>query len=286
MTAFRKYHGLGNDFILLDNRSQSTPLLTSTESTVLCDRHRGVGADGVIFLLPPANPASDFGMRLFNSDGSEPEMCGNGIRCLAKFASDLGIEGREEGRYVVDTGAGTIVPQMVHDSVCVDMGEPILTPEQIPTTLDVSPRKGFVDMLSVQGMDWEVCCVSMGNPHAVIFLEQNAYNNVDAELERLGPHFESHPSFPARTNTEFVCVRGEREMDMVVWERGAGRTMACGTGACAVVVAAVLTGRMRKDEDVVVHLPGGDLIIKWISDNNRVLMTGPAEFVFEGSVRV
>lgn len=286
MTAFRKYHGLGNDFILLDNRAQPTPLLSSAQSTTLCNRHRGIGADGVIFLLPPANPASDFCMRLYNSDGSEAEMCGNGIRCLAKFASHLGIEGTEEGKYVVDTHAGTIVPQVVHESVCVDMGEPILVPQQIPTTLDVSPQKGFVDTLSVQGMDWKVCCVSMGNPHAVIFVEQDVYNDVDAKLERLGPHFESNPSFPARTNTEFVYMRGEREMDMVVWERGAGRTMACGTGACAVVVAAVLTGRARKDVDVVVHLPGGDLTIKWISDNNRVLMTGPAEFVFEGNVRV
>lgn len=287
MTTFRKYHGIGNDFILLDNRSQSNPLLTAAQSTVLCDRRRGIGADGVIFLLPAADPASDFCMRLYNSDGSEAEMCGNGIRCLAKFASDLGIQARKDGKYIVDTKAGLIVPRMAQGDVCVDMGKPILVPERIPTTLEVNPEKGYLDTLSVEGRDWKVCCVSMGNPHAVIFVEKSLFDEmVEFKLEHIGPQFCHHPVFPAKTNTEFVYVHGEREMDMVVWERGVGRTMACGTGACAVVVAAVLTGRAQKDEDVVVHLSGGDLTIRWVSETNHVLMTGPAEYVFEGSVPV
>lgn len=278
MTAFRKYHGLGNDFVLIDNRHSNTPSLTPTQSAAICDRHTGVGADGVIFLLPPTATDSHIAMRLYNSDGSEPEMCGNGIRCLARFAADLGVPSGSEGAYRVDTLAGVIVPRMrVDGQVTVDMGAPILAPTQIPTTLPSANADWVVD-----GKTWITTAVSMGNPHAVTFVDESTYADLDARLESVGPLFETSNAFPAKTNTEFVVAAPGR-MKMLVWERGAGRTLACGTGACAVVVAAVLTGRARRDEDVTVQLPGGDLVIRWDeSDNGSVFMTGPAEFVYSG----
>lgn len=225
-------------------------------------------------------------MRLYNADGSEPEMCGNGIRCLAKFAVDLGVHAKHVGRYVVDTGAGVIIPQLVAGMVCVDMGVPILKPEQIPTRLRMEEGLGWQDTMHVDRRDWQVTSVSMGNPHAVIFVSEDEFVDVDKRLERVGPLIENHEMFPARTNTEFVLKRGERDLEMVVWERGSGRTMACGTGACAVVAAAVLRGLCGMDEDVKVRLPGGDLNIRWVRETGKVLMTGPAEFVFEGKVDV
>lgn len=287
MTAFRKYHGLGNDFVLIDNRHDAAPVLTPVEAEKVCNRNTGVGADGVIFLLPPSNPSSDFGMRLYNSDGTEPEMCGNGIRCLARFAADLGLHGKTPGKYVVDTGAGEIVPEMEPGSeeVRVDMGTPILEPQNVPTKLNTTEANGYQDVLKgVAGRDWTFVCVSMGNPHAITFVTKKEYDDMDSRLEAVGPDFENHSVFPQRTNTEFVFERSKTEFDMLVWERGAGRTMACGTGACAVLVAAVLTGRADKDVPVIIHLPGGDLTIEWVSSTNHILMTGPAELVFEGKL--
>lgn len=287
MTAFRKYHGLGNDFVLIDNRNSSTPLLTSEQSVAVCDRHTGVGADGVIFMLPATQDASDISMRLYNSDGTEPEMCGNGIRCLARFAADLSVPSHTAGTFVIDTLAGRIVPELVPSSgaVRVDMGAPILSPADVPTTLATTPENRYVDTLfDVAGSDWSVTCVSMGNPHAIIFVDDAKYEHLDRELERIGPHFENNLAFPQRTNTEFVRAISETEFDMIVWERGAGRTRACGTGACAVVVAAILNKKAQKDVPVTVHLPGGDLIIEWASESNHILMTGPAELVFEGQL--
>lgn len=287
--AFRKYHGLGNDFILVDNREQPTPVLGPEDAERICDRHRGVGGDGVIFLLPPKSESADAQMRLYNSDGSEPEMCGNGIRCLARFAADLGLETTTPGKIVFDTGAGVIVPELVNgsESVRVDMGPAYLEPSEIPTTLECTSETGYVAKLeNVAGRDWEVTTVSMGNPHCITFVEKDVYDAMDEALEQHGPDFESHPVFPARTNTEFVVVKSETEMDMLVWERGAGRTQACGTGACAVGVAAVLTGRAKKDTEITVHLPGGDLIIEWSSETGHVFMTGPAELVYSGSLEM
>lgn len=283
MTAFRKYHGLGNDFILIDNRETVDPVLSALQASAICDRNTGVGADGVIFLLPPKQKSSHFSMRLYNSDGTEPEMCGNGIRCLARFASDLGMSAADN-KYVVDTLAGEIVPKIQGELVEVDMGAPILNPKEVPTKLNTGEESGWVDTLSAAGRDWSMSCVSMGNPHAITFVSKEEYDGMDSKLEQSGPLFEHHEAFPQRTNTEFVYQRGPAELDMLVWERGAGRTMACGTGACAVVVAAVLTGRAKKDVPVVVHLPGGDLTIKWDSGTDHVIMTGPAELVFEGKL--
>ncbi len=274
--AFSKYHGLGNDFILIDNRHSAEPILTSEQAEKWCDRNFGIGADGVIFLLKEAN--GEHRMRIFNSDGSEPEMCGNGIRCLAKFMQDLEIA-TIEGKYPIQTGAGLIVPQMDADGqVTVDMGRPFLTAAEIPTTLGESDRKVVNLPLEVGGKTWNVTTVSMGNPHCMTFVD-----NVDSiPLAEIGVLFEHHPVFPKRTNTEFVEVIDRSYVKMRVWERGAGATLACGTGACATVVAGVLNDLC--DRLCTVNLPGGDLKINWLADSDRILMTGPAKLVFTGSV--
>ena len=278
--AFSKYHGLGNDFILIDNRHSAEPILTPEQSVKWCDRNFGIGADGVIFLLGVEDSAdhAQHRMRIFNSDGSEPEMCGNGIRCLAKFMQDLGIE-PIAGKYNIQTGAGLIVPQMDQDGqVTVDMGKPFLTAAEIPTTLGESDRKVVNLPLEVGGKTWQVTTVSMGNPHCMIFVD-----DVDSiPLAQIGVLFEHHPVFAKRTNTEFVQVIDRSYVKMRVWERGAGATLACGTGACATVVAGVLNNLC--DRLCTVHLPGGDLQINWLAENDHVLMTGPAKLVFTGSV--
>ncbi len=273
--AFRKYHGLGNDFVLIDNRHSPEPVLSPQQAVAVCDRNFGVGADGVIFALP-GQAAADYTMRIYNSDGSEPEMCGNGIRCLAKFLADLGAPAPEQ-RYRIHTLAGLIVPELTADGqVTVDMGEPHLLAAEIPTTLVAGDLKAVDVPLVVAGQTWPVTCVSMGNPHCITFVE-------DAEaiaLAQLGPQFEHHSAFPQRTNTEFIQVIRPDRLKMRVWERGAGATLACGTGACAVVVAAVLSGRSQRQ--VQVELPGGPLQIDWSATDNHVYMSGPAVEVFSG----
>jgi len=275
--AFSKYHGLGNDFILIDNRHSAEPILTSEQAVKWCDRNFGIGADGVIFLLTEAN--GEHRMRIFNSDGSEPEMCGNGIRCLAKFMQDLNIP-TTDGKYQIQTGAGLIVPQMDADGqVTVDMGKPFLTAAEIPTTLRDSDHKVINVPLEVGGNTWNVTTVSMGNPHCMIFVD-----DVDTiPLAEIGVLFEHHPVFPKRTNTEFVEVVNRDYVKMRVWERGAGATLACGTGACATVVAGVLNDLC--DRTCTVNLPGGDLKIHWSAESDRILMTGPAKLVFTGSAK-
>ncbi len=273
--AFSKYHGLGNDFILIDNRDQAEPILTPDDAVKWCDRNFGIGADGVIFLLKADQ--DQYQMRIFNSDGSEPEMCGNGIRCLAKFMQDLGIE-TVAGKYQIQTGAGLIVPQMDADGqVTVDMGKPFLTAAEIPTTLAASDLKVIDLPLEVGGKTWNVTTVSMGNPHCITFVDDVA----SIDLANIGVLFEHHSVFPKRTNTEFVEVVSRDYVKMRVWERGAGATLACGTGACATVVAGVLNNQC--DRLCTVNLPGGDLKIEWLADSDRILMTGPAELVFTGS---
>ena len=275
--AFSKYHGLGNDFILIDNRHSAEPILTSEQAVKWCDRNFGIGADGVIFLLAEAN--GEHRMRIFNSDGSEPEMCGNGIRCLAKFMQDLNIP-TADGKYQIQTGAGLIVPQMDADGqVTVDMGKPFLTATEIPTTLRDSDHKVINVPLEVGGKTWNVTTVSMGNPHCMTFVD-----DVDTiPLAEIGVLFEHHPVFPKRTNTEFVEVVNRGYVKMRVWERGAGATLACGTGACATVVAGVLNDLC--DRTCTVNLPGGDLKIQWLEESDRILMTGPATLVFTGSAK-
>ncbi|MEN9203292.1 MAG: diaminopimelate epimerase [Thermostichus sp. DG_1_6_bins_120] len=277
---FHKYQGLGNDFILVDSRQQLQPCLTPEQVIALCDRRFGVGADGVIFLLP-GQAGADFSMRLFNSDGSEAQMCGNGIRCLARFLHHLGIPSREDG-YYIHTLAGLIVPQVqANDLVKVDMGIPRLLAEQIPTTLVAPGQKVIQKTLTAAGRDWTVTAVSMGNPHCVTFLGD--HESLQAlDLPVVGPQFEHHPAFPERTNTEFVQVLDPTHLQMRVWERGAGATLACGTGACAALVAAVLEG--RAEPEARVELPGGSLEILWDPDTQHVFMTGPAVHVFSGTV--
>ncbi|MBW4613502.1 MAG: diaminopimelate epimerase [Desmonostoc vinosum HA7617-LM4] len=281
---FTKYHGLGNDFILIDNRSTSEPVITPEQAVQLCDRHFGIGADGVIFALPGEN-GTNYTMRIFNSDGSEPEMCGNGIRCLASFLADLeGLgTGKESSQfpitYRIHTLAGTITPQLIsHEQVKVDMGLPRLLAGEIPTNLTSAQQKVINQPLAVAGETWEVTCVSMGNPHCITFVEDVAA----IPLETIGPQFEHHPVFPQRTNTEFIQVVSRDYLKMRVWERGAGITLACGTGACASLVAGVLTGKC--DRLATVELPGGPLQIEWSEIDQRVYMTGPAKRVFTGKL--
>ncbi|KAJ0983960.1 hypothetical protein J5N97_002316 [Dioscorea zingiberensis] len=283
---FVKYHGLGNDFILVDNRSSLEPRVTPEQAVKLCDRNFGIGADGVIFAMPGIN-GTDYSMRIFNSDGSEPEMCGNGVRCFARFVADLeNLHGTQS--FTIHTGAGLIVPEIREDGkVKVNMGQPILTAADIPTKLP-DTKNGVVvqEKLVVDGISWKVTCVSMGNPHCVTFGTEHseALQVDDLNLREIGPRFEHHEMFPSRTNTEFVEVISRTHLKMRVWERGAGATLACGTGACAVVVAAVLEGRAERS--CTVDLPGGPLEIEWSEEDNLVYMTGPAEAVFYGSIPI
>ncbi len=280
--TFSKYQGLGNDFILIDNRSQPDLLLGANQAKQLCHRHFGIGADGVIFLCQPAAPDTDYRMAMYNSDGSIAEMCGNGIRCLAKFIATLeALPPGQAKTYRVETLAGVMVLMLQGDGrVSVDMGIPRLLAAEIPTTLN-SPTEKVIDLpLDVAGQAWHLTAVNMGNPHVVTFVADVAA----IPLADLGPQFEHHPVFPQRTNTEFVEVVRPDYLKMRVWERGAGATLACGTGACATVVAAVLT--QRGLPQATVELPGGCLDIHWQQDSQRIIMTGPATHVFDGVINL
>ena len=279
MLQFSKYQGLGNDFLLFDGRDLEEPEtafgLTPELVARLCDRRFGVGGDGVILALPPRQ-GGELRMRIFNADGSEPEMCGNGIRCLARFLADNDGDGPGR-RWQVETLAGRIVPELMPDGgIRVDMGPPFLEPATIPTTLPLGPAGLPQGELEAAGERFSVAAAGMGNPHVVIPVA-----DLDAiDLERCGAALEVHPAFPARTNVHFVQVIAPDHLRMRVWERGAGPTLACGTGACATLVACrrlgLSEGRARLD------LPGGPLWIEWAGDGAPVLMTGPAEVVFEG----
>ncbi len=279
MLAFSKYQGLGNDFLLLDGRNATTADfcfdLTPERVSLLCDRRFGVGGDGVILALPPEQDG-ELRMRIFNADGTEPEMCGNGIRCLARFLADS--DGDAPGRrWVVETLAGLIVPELLADgSVRVDMGTPFLVPEQVPTTLAIGSAGLPQGELSVAGESFAVAAAGMGNPHVVLPVETVA----DVDLERLGPLLECHPAFPARTNVHFVEALSPSHLVMRVWERGAGPTLACGTGACATLVASHRLGLCERSARV--DLPGGTLWIDWDTSSDHLFMSGPAEPVFDG----
>ncbi len=278
---FSKYQGLGNDFLLLDGRSLGDPEglfgLTPDRVRRLCDRRFGVGGDGVILALPPRE-GGELRMRIFNADGSEPEMCGNGIRCLARFLADS--DGDEAPRsWEIETLAGRIVPALAEDGrIRVDMGPPFLTPETVPTTLTVGEQGLPVGELEVLGQRLVVAAAGMGNPHAVV-----PVSDVGAiDLEGLGAALEVHGAFPARTNVHFVQVCAPDHLVMRVWERGAGPTLACGTGACATLVACHRLGLAARHARL--DLPGGPLEILWDEASGHVFMTGPAEAVFDGVV--
>ncbi len=282
---FSKYHGLGNDFILIDNRHRSSPLLTPEQAVELCDRNQGIGADGVIFALP-GESGTDYTMRIFNSDGSEPEMCGNGIRCLAKYLEALeaktGKPPTAPHSYTIHTLAGPIVPTLQPDGqITVDMGEPHLLAGNIPTTLVPADQKVIDHPLTVAGKTYPVTCVSMGNPHCITVVDDISA----VPLADIGPLFETHSVFPQRINAEFIQIVRPDHLKMLEWERGAGPTLTCGTGACAAFVAAVLTGHCGGEaaaRQATVELPGGPLQIEWSIADNHIYMTGPAVLVFSG----
>ena len=275
---FVKMHGLGNDFIFLDRFTGATEDGTDYPSLArkLCDRNFGIGGDGLILVLP--SQVADARMRIINSDGSEPEMCGNGIRCFARYLYDRGIVSHNPLRVETLAGVLTLNLDLVAGTVQgvrVDMGEPILKAELIPVQGEGEPVIGRT--LEALGRTFTFTAVSMGNPHCIIFVD--AYSDLD--FEHLGPAIEKHPLFPRKTNVEFIRVDSRKELTMKVWERGAGPTLACGTGACASAVAAVLNEKTERN--VTVHLPGGDLLIEWGADN-RIYMTGPAAYAFQGEV--
>jgi diaminopimelate epimerase len=275
---FSKYQGLGNDFLLFDLRARPAAeggMADPDGVRLLCDRRYGVGGDGVILALP-AEAGGDLRMRIFNADGSEAEMCGNGIRCLARFLADR--DGEAAGRcWEVETAAGRIRPRLEEDGqVRVDMGPPFLEPDSVPTTLPPGPAGLPQGELEVGGLRWNVAAAGMGNPHAVVPVA-----DADAvDLEEIGAALEVHPAFPARANVHLVEVLHPGHLRMRVWERGAGVTLACGTGACATLVACHLLGLSERQARL--DLPGGTLWIAWEASTGHVFMTGPAEPVFNG----
>lgn len=272
---FTKMHGLGNDYVYIDGFAHKPPANPVDVARRISERHFGVGSDGLILILP--SETADARMRMFNADGSESEMCGNGLRCVAKYVHDHGIARKPNLR--IETGRGILMVSLeVHDGIArrvtVDMGEPILRSMDIPTTLPGDPPVNAP--LSVGDDLHHVTCVSMGNPHAVAYVRDVA----SLHLDRVGPLVEHHSAFPRRVNAHFVQVHSSTEATMRTWERGSGVTLACGTGACAVCVAGVLTERTGRM--LLAHLPGGDLNLEWSTTDNHVYMTGPATEVFSG----
>ncbi len=290
---FTKMHGIGNDYVYVDCVRQRPPADPAALARAVSDRHFGVGSDGLILICP--SETADARMRMFNADGSESEMCGNGVRCVAKFVHDHGIA--RKPRLAIETGRGVLALdlELTHDKVSrvrVNMGEPILEAAKIPTTLagdrvvdhplppainDILNAGGFLQQRTdPAGLDMRMTCVSMGNPHVTLYASDVA----KVPLNLLGQALEIAPIFPKRINVHFVQVHSPGEVTMRTWERGSGVTLACGTGACAVCVAGVLTGRTGRT--LLAHLPGGDLELEWSAADNHVYMTGPATEVFSG----
>ena len=282
---FAKYHGLGNDFVVVDLRTASradTAEAQDPEHVVaLCDRQFGVGGDGVLAVLPPTTPGADARMRVLNSDGSEAEMCGNGIRCVARELFERGGVARRE--LVIDTGAGPLACTIEDDRrVTVLMGAPRLLRGEIPMTGPAGERCVEQPFELAGEPARAITCVSMGNPHAITFV--GSRDETWRLANAIGPVVERHAWFPHRTNVEYAFVRSRREIDLVVWERGCGITLACGTGACATTVAAILTGNADEAVPVRVNLPGGSLEITVLAGYANVAMTGPAVHVFDGEI--
>jgi len=275
---FTKMQGCGNDYIYV-NCLEETVNNPSEVAKVLSDRHFGIGSDGLILIKP--SESADFQMEMYNADGSESAMCGNGVRCIAKYVYDYGLT--DKTRIKLETKAGIkYLDLKIEDGkvamVTVDMGSPILEGKKIPVALD--KEQVVAEPITVDGKEYEFTAVSMGNPHAVMFVD----NTENVAIDRIGPKFEYHEMFPERVNAEFIQILDRKRVNMRVWERGSGETLACGTGACASVVACVLNG--RTDNEVFVHLLGGDLLVRYDQKQNKVFMTGPAEVVFDGEVDI
>lgn len=273
---FTKMEGLGNDYIYI-NCFQETVENPKDLAIRYSDRHFGIGSDGLILICP--SDIADFRMDMYNADGSQAEMCGNGIRCVGKYVYDYGLTDKTE--ISVETLAGIkYLDLTVRDGkvelVTVDMGAPELSALQIPVALN--QEQIVNEPIVIEGIEYHMTCVSMGNPHAVIFVDQVK----EFPLETIGPLFENHSLFPKRINTEFVEILNEKEVNMRVWERGSGETLACGTGACASTVACILNH--KTGEEITLHLLGGDLKVRWDREENKVYMTGPAKIVFEGNI--
>lgn len=272
-------HGIGNDYIYVNCFEEKVDNPEKV-SIYVSDRRKGIGSDGLVLIMP--SDKADFRMRIFNADGSEAMMCGNATRCIGKYVYDKGLTDKTE--ITLETNSGikylTLFPENGKvEFVEVDMGKAILTPKDIPVNSD---KERFIsEPVEVDGKEYKITCVSMGNPHAIVYMDDIK----DLELEKIGPSFENHKLFPDRINTEFIEVIDSHTLNMRVWERGSGETFACGTGACASVVASVLNGYCNHDEEVTVHLRGGDLKITWNSDGT-VIMKGPAALICDGDVDV
>ena len=288
---FTKMQGCGNDYVYIDGAAETVPQEKKPELVrLLSDRHFGIGSDGVIFINHGEHAnfspdVADFEMEMYNADGTRAEMCGNGIRCVGKYVYDSGLT-RETTVRVISAGKVKVLELAVEDGkvqkVRVNMGAPELLAERIPV---IAEKEQAVDEpITVEGKEYHMNCVSMGNPHAVVFMEEAPWLGELSELpiEKIGPFFENHERFPNRTNTEFVKVLDDHTVEMRVWERGTGETLACGTGACAVAVACVLSGKTA--DHVTVKLLGGDLEIRWDREANLVYMTGPAAVSFTGEI--
>ncbi len=279
MFNFTKMHGIGNDYVYV-NCFKETVNNPEEVSKFISDRHYGIGADGLIMIMP--SDKADFRMRMFNADGSEGMMCGNGTRCVGKYVYDNRMTDKTEISLETKSGIKYLklfVKNGLVDTVEVDMGKAVIVPTEIPMTAN---GESFINKpIMANGGENYITAVSMGNPHAVIFT-----NDIDKlDLEKIGPGFENHPLFPERVNTEFCEVIDSHTLKMRVWERGSGETWACGTGACATAVAAVLNGHCKRDEEIMLHLRGGDLYIKYLSDD-KVLMRGTATKVFDGTIEI
>lgn len=275
---FTKMQGLGNDYVYVNCLEEKVEN-PGEVSKIVSDRHFGIGSDGLILIKP--SQKADFCMDMYNADGSQGEMCGNGIRCVAKYVYDKGLTDKTQVSIETLAGIKYLDLTIEEDEVSlvrVDMGKPELVAENIPVTADTEQ---VIDTpVTVDGEEYRMTCVSMGNPHCVVFMDE--VKNLD--LEKIGPGFENHKQFPNRINTEFVKVIDEHTLEMRVWERGSGETLACGTGACATAVAAILNGHCK--DEVTIHLLGGDLKIYWDKKTDHVFMTGPAKIVFDGEIDI
>ncbi|MBQ7613499.1 MAG: diaminopimelate epimerase [Butyrivibrio sp.] len=304
---FTKMQGCGNDYVYIDGGKELVPQDKKSElAKKVSDRHFGIGSDGLIFINPVADEDIDFEMEMYNADGSRSEMCGNGMRCVAKYVYDKRLTDKKK-LTIISAGKKKYIDLTIDDnnfvsSVKVDMGAPILEPAMVPVTLKGTPLKSLdisaistanlsgtenavIDQpITVKGKEWHITCVSMGNPHAVVFLPDDV-DLATFDIESVGPYFENHEVFPNRTNTEFVKIDDKNNVHMRVWERGTGETLACGTGCCATTVACILNG--HTDNTVTVHVLGGDITCSWDGDlSSPVIMEGPATTVFEGSIEL
>ena len=279
MLTFSKMHGIGNDYIYI-NCFQETVTDPEKLSIFMSNVRFGVGSDGLVLILP--SEVADFRMRIFNADGSEAMMCGNATRCVGKYVYEHGMTDKTEVSLETNSGIKYLTLYVNEatnkvDAVKVDMGKAILKPAEIPVADDGD--RFIAKPVVVDGVSYDMTCVSMGNPHAVVFLPE-----IDSlDLEKIGPSFEHHPLFPNRVNTEFIRVIDDHTLQMRVWERGCGETFACGTGACAAAVASVLNGYCKREQEILIHLRGGDLRIIYHNDES-VTMIGPATFIFEGKM--